>query len=114
MCMADALRGTDCAMLVGVLSPKGAMNERYLHLVLNHFPVILSVMALLSSLLAMVTKSRAAWLYAAASLPGAGRCSDPTVLTGHGAHEGREDVLWVNSDAGSEHHKAAVGANGVR
>jgi len=98
-------------MLVGVLSPKGAMNERELHLVLNHFPVILSVMALVASLLALVTKSRAAWLYAAASLTVAGLFSYPTFLTGHGAHEVLEDFWWVKADSWSEHEKAADFAN---
>jgi glucan phosphoethanolaminetransferase (alkaline phosphatase superfamily) len=87
------------------------MNERYLHLVLNHFPVILSVMALVASLLAMVTKSRAAWLYAAASLTVAGLFSYPTFLTGHGAHEVLEDFWWVKEDSWSEHEKAADFAN---
>ena len=98
-------------MLTGVLSPKGDMNERYLHLVLNHFPVILSVMALLSSLLAIVTKSRAAWLYAAASLTVAGLFSYPTFMTGHGAHEVLEDFWWVKAESWSEHEKAAGFAN---
>jgi uncharacterized membrane protein len=98
-------------MLVGVLSPKGAMNERELHLVLNHFPVILSVMALVASLLALVTKSRAAWLYAAASLTVAGLFSYPTFITGHGAHEVLEDLWYVKADSWSEHQKAAGFAN---
>ena len=75
------------------------MDERELHLVLNHFPVILSVMALFSSLLAIATKSRTAWIYAAASLTIAGLFSYPSFLTGHGAHEVIEDFWYVKADS---------------
>jgi uncharacterized membrane protein len=87
------------------------MDERELHLVLNHFPVILSVMALFASLIAIATKSRAAWLYAVASLTIAGLFSYPTVLTGHGAHEVLEDFWWVKADSWHEHEVAAGFAN---
>jgi hypothetical protein len=87
------------------------MDERELHLILNHFPVILSVMALFSSLLAIVTKSRTAWVYSAASLTIAGLFSYPTLLTGHGAHEVLEDFWWVKADSWDEHRIAAGYAN---
>jgi uncharacterized membrane protein len=87
------------------------MDERELHLILNHFPVILSVMALFSSLIAIVTKSRAAWLYAAASLTIAGLFSYPSVLTGHGAHEVLEDLWYIKADSWHEHQEAAGWAN---
>lgn len=82
-----------------------------MHLILNHFPVILAVMALFSSLLAVATKSRAAWLYAAASLTIAGLFSYPTVLTGHGAHEVLENFWYVKAGSWDEHRKAAGWAN---
>jgi len=87
------------------------MDERELHLILNHFPVILAVMALFSSLLAFATKSRAAWLYAAVSLTIAGLFSYPTFLTGHGAHEVLEDVWYVKANSWHEHQEAAWWAN---
>lgn len=89
------------------------MDERELHLVLNHFPVILSVMALFASLIAIATKSRSAWVYAAASLTVAGLFAYPTFLTGHGAHEVLEDMWWVKADSWHEHQEAATWANGV-
>ena len=87
------------------------MDERELHLLLNHFPVILTVMALAASLLAIVKKSRAAWMYAAASLTVAGLFSYPTFFTGHGAHELIEDFWWVKADSWHEHQMAAGFAN---
>jgi len=87
------------------------MDQREMHLILNHFPVILAVMALFSSLLAIVTKSRAAWLYAAASLTIAGLFSYPSFLTGHGAHEVLEDLWYVKADSWHEHQEAAGWAN---
>lgn len=89
------------------------MDERELHLVLNHFPVILSIMALCSSLFAIATKSRAAWLYAAASLTIAGLFSYPTFLTGHGAHEAIEGFWYVKADSWHEHQMAAGWANAM-
>lgn len=87
------------------------MDQRELHLILNHFPVILTVMALFASLLAIATKSRAAWLYAAASLTIAGLFSYPTFLTGHGAHEVLEDLWYVKAESWHEHEEAAGYAN---
>ncbi len=87
------------------------MNERELHLILNHFPVILSVMALFASLIAIATKSRSAWIYAAASLAIAGLFSYPSVLTGHGAHEVIEDFWYVKAGSWDEHREAAGYAN---
>ena len=87
------------------------MDGRELHLVLNHFPVILSIMALGASLVALVTKSRAAWLYAAVSLTFAGVFSYPTFLTGHQAHEVLEDFWWVKDGSWHEHEQAAGWAN---
>ena len=89
------------------------MDERELHLVLNHVPVILSVMALCSSLFAIAAKSRTAWLYAAVSLTIAGLFSYPTFLTGHGAHEAIEDLWYVKADSWHEHQMAAGWANGM-
>jgi uncharacterized membrane protein len=87
------------------------MDQRELHLILNHFPVILTVMAFFASLVAIATKSRAAWLYAAASLTIAGLFSYPTLLTGHGAHEVLEDFWWVKAGSWNEHRIAAGYAN---
>lgn len=89
------------------------MDERELHLILNHFPVILAVMALFSSLLAIATKSRTAWVYSAASLTIAGLFSYPTFLTGHGAHEVLEDLWYVKADSWHDHQMAAGYANVV-
>jgi uncharacterized membrane protein len=89
------------------------MDERELHLVLNHFPVILSVIAFFASLVAVATKSRAAWLYAAASLTIAGLFSYPTYLTGHGAHEVLEDLWYVKPGSWQAHADAAAYANVV-
>ena len=86
------------------------MDQRELHLILNHFPVILSVMACFSSLIAIATKSRTAWIVTAASLTVAGLFTYPSYLTGHGAHEVLEDFWWVKADSWHEHEEAAVWA----
>ncbi|HEV8411415.1 MAG TPA: hypothetical protein VGQ30_12960, partial [Gemmatimonadaceae bacterium] len=83
------------------------MDEREMHLILNHFPVILSVMALFSSLLAIATKSRSAWLYTAATLTVAALFSYPSVLTGHGAHEVLEDLWYIKRGSWDDHQDAA-------
>ena len=83
------------------------MDQHEMHLVLNHIPVILTVMALAASLLAIVKKSRAAWVYAAASLTVAGLFTYPTFFTGHGTHEILENYWWVKADSWADHEAAA-------
>lgn len=58
------------------------MNWIYFHLLINHFPVVLAGVALLSMLFAVITGRRQAWLYTAITLTLAGLFVYPTNLSG--------------------------------
>ena len=83
------------------------MNAAYFHLVVNHFPIILSIMGVLAALLALIVKRRGAWLYAAASLTIAGLLAYPVMLTGHAAEDVMRDKWYVTKESIDEHEEAA-------
>jgi hypothetical protein len=61
------------------------MNWVYIHILINHVPVILGGLAALAALFALVSGRRAAWLYTAITLTLAGLSAYPTSLTGERA-----------------------------
>ena len=44
------------------------MDAAYLHLVVNHFPIVLAIAGTVAALLALALQRRGLWVYAAASL----------------------------------------------
>jgi hypothetical protein len=83
------------------------MDAAYLHLLVNHFPIILSIMGVAASVVALLVHRRGAWLYAAASLTIAGAVAYPVMLTGHAA----EDVMkhkWYVTKESIQHHEDAA------
>lgn len=89
------------------------------HLVINHFPVILTVVGAAAALLALFVRKRGAWLYATATLALAGISVVPTYLTGEIAEEKIEHAWYVSHDVIEEHELAGkwalwiVGAMGA-
>lgn len=61
------------------------MNWVYLHLLINHFPVVLGVVALISLVAAMLSGRRQMWLYTAITLTLAGVLAYPTFASGEKA-----------------------------
>ena len=61
------------------------MDAAYLHLLVNHFPVVLSVVGTGSLLLALVTRRRDLWRHATLTLLLAGIAAIPAKRTGHAA-----------------------------
>jgi uncharacterized membrane protein len=58
------------------------MNWIYFHLLINHFPVVLAGVALLSMLVGILIGRRQAWMYTAITLTLAGLFAYPTNLSG--------------------------------
>ncbi len=83
------------------------MNAAYLHLVANHFPIVLSVTGVVAALLALIVKRRGVWLYAAVSLTIAGLLAYPVMLTGHAAEDVMRDKWYVTKESIDEHEEAA-------
>ncbi len=78
-----------------------------LHILINHFPVILTIVGTAALLLAMIVRTRGSWLYATATLALAGVAVVPTFLTGDPAAEQLRDTWWVTRKAIEAHSDAA-------
>lgn len=79
----------------------------YSHLLINHFPVVLSVVALGTSILALLVRRRGVWQTAMAALTVAGVFVYPVHLTGHEAGEALEHTWYIRPGALDAHDKAA-------
>jgi uncharacterized membrane protein len=62
-----------------------AVDWAHIHILLNHFPVILAITGMLAVLLAMLRGQRAIWIYGAVSLTLAAITVIPTYFTGEPA-----------------------------
>jgi uncharacterized membrane protein len=79
----------------------------YVHLLLNHFPVVLSVSALVVTLLALVLKRRGLWLTAMGALTAAGAFIYPVHFTGDKADHALHDPWYIRHGAIEAHDYAA-------
>ena len=87
------------------------MNADALHLAINHLPVVLSLLGAGAALIAFVSRRRAVFLYAVATLALAGLASYPALNTGHSAAELIEDRWYVDKAQIQRHHDTAENAN---
>lgn len=79
----------------------------YAHLLLNHFPVVLSIAALSVAILALLLNRRALWLTAMGALTAAGVFVYPVFLTGNEADHALNDPWYVHPGAIEAHDQAA-------
>lgn len=83
------------------------MNDAYLHLLINHIPVILAPLGALAAILALVKRNRTVWLYAVATLTLAGAAVYPVKFTGERAEKVVERAIpTVSKDAIHDHEEA--------
>ncbi len=80
----------------------------YAHLVINHFPVVLSVAGLAVALLALVFNRRGLWQTAMGALTGAGLFVFPVHFTGDQADEALHDPWYIRHGAIDAHDNAAT------
>jgi hypothetical protein len=80
----------------------------YAHLIINHFPVVLSVSALAVTMLALLVGRRGLWLTAMGALTGAGLFIYPVHFTGDRAEHALGDPWFIHAGA-VEAHDAAAG-----
>jgi uncharacterized membrane protein len=78
-----------------------------LHILINHFPVILTIVGTACALLGLVVPKRGVWLYATATLFLAGLSVIPTFLTGDPAADQLRDTWYVTRQAIHAHDEAA-------
>ena len=79
----------------------------YVHLLINHFPVVLSVAALGVAMLALLLNRRALWLTAMAALTAAGVFIYPVHFSGNEADHALKDPWYVHPGTIEAHDKAA-------
>ena len=79
----------------------------YAHLLINHFPVVLSVSALAVAILALILGRRGLWLTTMGALTAAGAFIYPVHFTGDKADHALNDPWFIRSGAIEAHDKAA-------
>lgn len=83
------------------------MNWPYIHTLINHFPIILSVVGTAVLLLALIVRQRAVWLYALATLTLAGVSIYPVFFTGDQAADAVRNTWYIVRTMVDEHDDAA-------
>ena len=83
------------------------MSWPYAHLLINHFPVVLSVSALAVAILALLLKYRGLWLTAMGALTAAGLSIYPVYFTGNQADHALNDPWYIRHGAIDPHDSAA-------
>jgi uncharacterized membrane protein len=85
-----------------------ALDWPHIHIMLNHFPVILVVMGTLAALLGMVRSRRGVWLYATATLTIAALTVIPTYFTGEPAEHALNRPWYISRTSIHTHEDAAL------
>ena len=80
----------------------------YAHLLINHFPVVLSVSALAVTILALLFKRRGLWLTAMGAHTAAGVLVYPVFLTGAKADDALSDPWYIRPGVIEAHDEAAL------
>jgi uncharacterized membrane protein len=79
----------------------------HLHLIVNHFPVVLSVVGAAAALLAVIVRRDNVWRYAALTLILAGLAAPVALLSGRQAEDEAEETLFVTERSIHEHEERA-------
>ena len=79
----------------------------YIHTLINHFPIILSVVGTAVLVVAMLTNRRDMWIYAVVTLTFAGLTVYPAFFSGDEAHEVLEHKWYVVRSMIDDHEESA-------
>jgi uncharacterized membrane protein len=79
----------------------------HIHLLVNHFPIILTIVGLCAAIIAVITRRRSAWLYAVVTLTISGLTAFPVDLTGDNAADVMKHKWYVVKDAIEAHDNMA-------
>jgi len=83
------------------------VNWPYTHTLINHFPIVLTVVGSAVLLLALFVRRRGLWLYALATLTLAGLSVYPVFFTGDEASDALRNTWYVVRAAVEEHDQSA-------
>lgn len=83
------------------------LNWPYIHTLINHFPIILTVVGAAAVVLALITGRRNVWLYAVATLTLAGLSIYPADWTGDAASDALRNKWYIVRSMVREHDQSA-------
>ncbi len=83
------------------------MNWPYIHPLVNHFPIILTVVGSAALVLTLIGNRRSVWLYALATLTLAGLSIYPAFYTGNAAAHALRNTWYVVRSMVDAHDEAA-------
>ena len=83
------------------------MNWPYTHIVINHFPIILTIVGSAVLAAALIVRRRGLWLYALATLTLAGASVYPTYFTGDKAADAVRTTWYIVRSMVEEHDQSA-------
>jgi uncharacterized membrane protein len=86
------------------------MSWPYVHLLINHFPVVLSVAALAVAVLALILNRRGLWLTTMGTLTAAGVVVYPVFFSGNQADHALRDPWYIHAGTIDAHDAAALWA----
>lgn len=80
----------------------------HIHIMINHFPVILAVMGAAAALLGLFRARRGVWLYATSTMTLAALSAIPTYFTGEPAEEALHRPWYIARQSIHAHEEAAL------
>ena len=83
------------------------MNWPYTHIVINHFPIILTIVGSAALAAALIVRRRGLWLYALATLTLAGASVYPVFFAGDKAADAVRTTWYIVRSSVEEHDAAA-------
>jgi uncharacterized membrane protein len=84
------------------------MDAPYIHLLVNHFPIVLAVVGAVAAVIAFITGHRSTWTFSLGALLLAGLAVYPAVFTGKDAEQVMEKVWFVDGGRIEAHENAAT------
>jgi len=90
--------------------PPSLFTWPYIHILINHFPVVLSTVGLAVAILALILGRRSLWIYAMATLTIAGVVVYPVRFTGDQADHALRDPWYIAKGAIDAHDDASLWA----
>ena len=82
----------------------------YIHITVNHFPVVLSVLGMVAAIFALIRNKRAIWLYTMATMTAAGVMAGVAYISGDEADDFLHDPWYIKPGVIDAHQDAATWA----
>lgn len=90
--------------------PPSLFTWPYIHLLVNHFPVILSILGLAAAVLALILGRRSLWIYSMATNAIGGLIVFPVRFTGDQADNALRDPWYIQKGVIDAHNAASAWA----